>query len=157
MKRVNREKVLRTVLTLIILLSGLALVPFIDKPVTAIGWKLFAGIYTPLLEANETTGAPGSVFTFTGSNYPPDSVATIYINGKVQGVVTTDQDGMVVFLVNTQGALPGAYDVTVEVDLNASATNSFSLNDGATVVTAPPSSAPVVDVKDAVFFPSVAK
>ena len=144
-------------LTLLILSSGLALLPFIDQPVTAIGWKLFAGIYTPLLEATETTGAPGSVFTFTGSNYPPDSLATIYINGKAQGVVTTDQDGVVVFLVNTLGALVGQYDVTLEVDGNASATNGFNLNDGAALLTPPSLSAPVVDLKDAVFFPVVTK
>ena len=145
MERVNREKMFRSVLTLTILLSGLALIPFIDQPATAIGWRLFADIYTPVLAVDEPTGAPGSVFTFTGSSFPSNSLATIYINGKARGVVTTNQAGVAVFLVDTYSAPVGQYDVTLEVDDNASATNGFALDDGAPLLTPPPSSAPIVD------------
>ena len=157
MKQVNREKVFRLVLTLMVLLSGLALIPFVDQPVTAIGWKLFAGIYTPQLDVNATTGAPGSVFSFTGSNYPPNSLAAIYVNGQWRGTVMTDAAGAATFQVNTLGAAIGRYDATLEVGINASATNGFDLDDSQPVV--PPSSlpGPIVFAQNILFLPVVQK
>lgn len=157
MKQLNREKVIRLALTLMVLLSGLALIPFVDQPVTAIGWKLFAGIYTPVLAVNETAGAPGSVFAFTGTNYPPNSLATIYINGQGRGTVMTNPAGAASFHVNTLGAAIGRYDVTLEVGINASATNGFDLDDGEPLVTPPPGDGPVVFVQNVVFLPAVQK
>ena len=157
MKQLNREKVVRLALTLMILSSGLALIPLVQRPVTAIGWKLFAGIYTPVLEVNETVGAPGSVFVFTGSNYPPNSLATIYIEGEPRGTLMTDPAGTALFLVNTLGAAVGSYNVTLEVDINASATNGFVLAENEPVIVAPPSSAPVVYVQHVFFLPAVQK
>lgn len=157
MKQVNREKGIRLALTLMVLLSGLAMIPFVDQPVTAIGWKLFAGIYTPVLEVNETVGAPGSVFAFTGANYPPNSLATIYVNGQGRGTILTDSAGATSFLVDTLGAAIGRYDVTLEVDINASATNGFDLDDSEPLVPPPPDGGPVVFVQYIAFLPAVQK
>ncbi len=155
MKRVNRETTFRSIITLTILLSGMALIPFIDRPVTAIGWKSFAGIYAPVLAVNAATGAPGSVFDFSGSNYPPNSPAIIYVNGQARGTIITSAAGTADFLVNTYGAPIGRYDVTLEASINASATNGFDLDDSAPLQTAPPSSAPVVFVKSTLFLPAI--
>jgi len=137
MKQQKMESLIRSLLSLAILLSGIALIPFIGRPTNAIGWKLFAGIYTPELVAHETIGAPGSVFAFTGGNYPPLSPAIIYINGQARGAVTTDAAGQATFQINTTGAALGQYSVTMEVDINASATNGFELVEGGGVVNPP--------------------
>lgn len=159
MERSRKESVIRSVFSLAILLSGIALIPFIERPTSAIGWKLFAGIYTPELDVNETTGAPGSVFAFTGSNYPPLSAATIYINGTARGVVTTDAAGMATFKVYTTGAAAGMYSVTMEVDINASATSGFELVEGSAVVMPPAGfeGATIFIISEDVFLPVVQK
>lgn len=132
----NRETVVRAALALAILLSGVAMAPFVDLP-DVIGWELLAGVYQPELAVNATTGAPGSVFAFTGTNYPPNSLATIYVDGQWRGTVMTDGSGMATFLLDTTGALDGAYNVTLEVDINASATQSITLDSNGTVVMPP--------------------
>jgi hypothetical protein len=69
MRQLKQETVVRIGVTLV-LLAGSALAPFVSQPVKAIGWELFAGVYSPVLNVNETSGAPGSVFAFTGSGLP---------------------------------------------------------------------------------------
>jgi hypothetical protein len=138
MSRPNLENVVRIVVALVILLAGVALFPFINQPVEAIGWELFAGVYSPVLAVNATSGAPGSVFAFSGSGYPPNSPATVYVNGRAVGAVMTNGSGGAAFLLNTAGAAPGQYNVTLEVDINASATQSIQLVAGGDVVTPPP-------------------
>lgn len=158
MSRLNQETVVRIVLTLAVLLAGVALVPFIDQPLKAIGWELFAGVYSPTLNVNETSGAPGSVFAFTGSGYPPNSVATVYVNGNPVGAVMTDPGGAASFLLNTIGAAPGQYNVTLEVDINASATQSIELVSGGTTVTPPPgSTGETFFINHVIFLPSIQK
>lgn len=134
----NKEKVTRLTLTLVILLSGLAVIPFIDIPVEAITWELLAGVYEPKLDVDEDSGAPGSVFAFTGSDYPPLSNAGIYVDGRQVGSVLTNAGGIATFTIDTIGAALGTYNVTMEVDINASATESFELKSGEPVVTPPP-------------------
>ena len=134
----KNEKVTRLALTLVILLSGVALIPFIDLPVGAINWELFVGAYEPSLDVDEDSGAPGSIFAFTGSGYPPLSHATIYVDGVKVGWVTTDANGMATFMLNTTGAALGAYNVTLEVDVNALATETIELKDDDSVVMPPP-------------------
>ena len=123
----NREWTTRTIIVALILLSGLALVPYIDLPQTTLGWEQFAGIYTPELVVELETGRPGSTFTGTGSNYPANSLATIYLDGSTIGTVMTDDNGAATFYINTAGASLGLYNVTLEVDVNASATDNFEL------------------------------
>lgn len=159
MNQFKKESLIRSVLSLAILLSGIALIPFIGRPTSAIGWKLFAGIYTPELAVNETTGAPGSVFAFTGTNYPPLSAATVYINGEARGVVTTDAAGQATFKVYTTGAAVGLYSVTMEVNINASATSGFELVEGGAIVTPPVGfeGATIFIVSEDIFLPVVQK
>lgn len=133
----QREKVVRIALTLVILLSGLAMIPFIDIPVEAISWELLAGVYEPSLDVNEDSGAPGSVFAFTGSDYPPNSEAAVYVDGRQVGSVMTDANGTATFTLNTLGLDPGSYNVTLEVDVNASATEGIELIVGEPTVTPP--------------------
>lgn len=137
----SRETIIRVAISLIVLLSGLMMAPFIDVPTESLGWETFAGIYTPELTVNQSSGSPGSVFTFTGSNYPANSMATVYVDGEAVGEVTTDGSGSASFLLNTIGALPGLYNVTMEVDANASATQSIELDAGEPLVP-PPAGSP---------------
>jgi hypothetical protein len=137
MKTLNKEQISRLALTVVILLSGLAMIPFVDLPVGAIGWETLAGVYEPDLSVNEDSGAPGSIFAFTGSNYPPNSVAFIHFNGQARGNVMTDAGGTATFKLDTVGAPPGIYNITLEVDINASATESIELDESGSVVTPP--------------------
>lgn len=156
MQRFNRELLSRLSLTLLVLLAGLAMIPYVDLPNTAVGWEMLAGVYTPELNVNESSGGPGSAFLFTGTNYPPNSVATIYVDGEPVGMVTTDGAGMGMFLINTLGAPPGEYNVTMEVDVNASATESFELVDDQEPVLPPPDfSGPTFFLGPAIYLPVI--
>ncbi len=137
MKSLNKEQITRLTLTLVILLSGAAMIPFVDLPVGAIGWETLIGVYEADLSVNETSGAPGSIFAFTGSNYPPNSLASIYVNGEVKGSVMTDALGTATFKLNTTEADPGTYNVTLEVNINATATQSIELVVPGPIVTPP--------------------
>ena len=84
----------------------------------------------PSLTINYPDGQPGSFFTLTGWNYPPERQATLSINGQViTRLLRTNATGSFIFFLNTAGADTGSYDVTVSV--NPSATTSFTLADGA--------------------------
>jgi hypothetical protein len=156
MNQLKRESISRILLTVLILSAGLMMIPFIDMPVTAIGWELFAGVYTPVLDVNATTGGPGSVFYFTGSNYPPNGPATIYIDGSPEGTVMTDSSGTASFFINTLGAAAGTYNVTMEANINASATRSIELVNGSAVVTPPPgANGSTIFINDVLFFPII--
>jgi len=156
MSQLKRETVVRIVLTLAVILAGVAMVPFIGQPQKAIGWELFSSVYSPVLDVNETSGAPGSMFAFTGSGYPPNSLATIYVNGRAVGTVLTDSSGVAPFLLNTFGVAPGQYNVTLEVDINASATQSIELVSDGTVVTPPPgSTGETFYINHIIFLPSI--
>lgn len=156
MKRLDKKVVPRVLITLLILLSGLAMIPFVELPTAALGWELFAGIYTPDLTVNQTSGAPGSVFAFTGTNYPANSLANIYVDGNLVGTVMTDGAGKGSFLIDTRGSIPGQYNVTMEVDINASATQGIDLIAGGTIVVPPPGfPGPTFLVGHPVFLPAV--
>lgn len=81
---------------------------------------------TPILSINYGSGAPDSFFTLTGSNFPPNSTATVTVNGQTLGTVSTDADGSLTFLLSTTSADEGSYYVTVTG--NPSATVSFVLD-----------------------------
>ena len=142
--RMNRELFTRVLIAAFILMSGLALVPYIDLPQTTLGWEQFAGIYTPELVVEPEFGRPGSTFTGTGSNYPANSLATVYVDGNPLGTLFTDDNGSATFYIHTIGASVGTYNVTLEVDINASATDNFELiPDGPLISTPPDPSGPV--------------
>lgn len=78
------------------------------------------------LTVNYQSGAPGSYFTLTGINFPPNDTANISINGTSLGDVTTNLDGSFTFILSTDNADEGAYFVTATV--NPSATTSFVID-----------------------------
>jgi hypothetical protein len=130
-------KVGRILIALAILLSGVAMIPFVELPTGQLGWQLYAGVYDATLVSNYDTGRPGSFFTFTGANFPPNSLATITAAGpiarsqeqgsEVLGTVMTDANGGLVFLLNTEGADVGVYLISATVDANATATDTIEL------------------------------
>lgn len=78
------------------------------------------------LTINYPNGQPGSFFTITGWNFTPSAQATLSINGQV--ITTTlevNPTGSFIFFLNTSGAEPGGYVVTVSG--NPGATTSFRL------------------------------
>lgn len=156
MNRLNREQIVRLSITLAILLSGVALLPFVGMPAGAISWESLANTYTPELTVNESSGAPGSLFAFTLSDYPPLTTATVYVNGEALGQIEIDDQGGATFVLNTKGASPGTYNVTLEVDSNASATASIELvEDGETVTPPPGFEGPTVHVNQPIFLPVI--
>ena len=80
-----------------------------------------------VLAINYPSGAPGSYFTITGSNFPPNSPATISVNGNALGTVQTDSSGSFTCLLKTSQADEGYYRVTASV--NPTASIQFTLNE----------------------------
>ena len=79
------------------------------------------------LTTNHADGAPGSFFTFTGSDFPSNEEAIVNVNGHDLGTVTTDENGAFTFILSTAEADEGIYIVTVSV--NPSATSRFVLDE----------------------------
>ena len=77
-----------------------------------------AGVFSitqipPTLAINYTSGAPGSYFTVTGFQFPPNGTTTIAINGSILGTIPTDASGGLIFLLETSSATDeGYYGVT---------------------------------------------
>jgi archaellum component FlaF (FlaF/FlaG flagellin family) len=84
----------------------------------------------PSLSINYPDGQPGSFFTVTGSNFPPNSTAAVIINGvTLTTSLPVDSSGEFLFLLNTEHADAGHYFVTVTA--NPGATVSFILDPAA--------------------------
>lgn len=79
----------------------------------------------PALTINYTAGAPGSVFTLSATDFPPNETAEISVNGHVLGTAGTGADGALTLLLSTDNADLGHY--VVAVDVNPTATVSFAL------------------------------
>ena len=98
-----------------------------------IGTKVISFSTTPvdLVEAGPLTrnypnGQPGSFITITGWNFPPDSQATLSINGQIiTNSLSVYPTGSFLFFLDTDGAEQGLYVVTVGA--NPEATTSFVL------------------------------
>ncbi len=119
----------RGALALLILLSGLAFVPFTGLSGKDIDWQLYAGVYQANLDVDEDRGSPGSAFLFTGSGYPANALANIYVNGVPVGVVGTDGNGEAQFLLQTEtDDAPGGYFVTLATDQSFSDTEDIELD-----------------------------
>jgi hypothetical protein len=60
-------------------------------------------------------GAPGSIFSITGEDFPVNQTAQLYVNAIYHptDALRTDDTGTVSFSINTEHALPGYYMVTV--------------------------------------------
>lgn len=124
----------RVIVALAILLSAMALIPYVALPSERIEWQLFADAYEPQLGIDSNLGAPGSFFTVTGTNYPANSQVTVIINGQTLGFVTSDGGGGFTFQIDTNGAGEGSYFVTATADPSATATVSFVLDSAEPVV-----------------------
>jgi len=126
----RRQKLLsRGALALLILLSGLAFMPFTGFSSDDLGWQLYSGAYQAELDVNHDRGRPGSAFLFTGSGYPANALAIVYVDGIPVGAAWTDANGEAQFLIQTQpGDAPGEYFVTLATDSNTSATEDFELD-----------------------------
>jgi hypothetical protein len=75
----------------------------------------------PLLTINYSTGQPGSFFTLTGWNFPPDSQGTLILNGQVLATtLAVNATGSFIFFFDTSAADQGFYNATVSVNPNAS-------------------------------------
>jgi hypothetical protein len=131
MQKIRSEIWIRSAIALVILLAGVAMAPFVDLPKIRLGWQRFAGVYEAQLVVNYDEGQPGSIFHFTGTNYPPNELAIILIDGEEVGEVMTDANGQLGFNIGTNQAQPGAYTVTAMVDSNSSASDSFTLTSNA--------------------------
>jgi lysophospholipase L1-like esterase/PKD repeat protein len=73
---------------------------------------------TPTLTSSEDDGAPGSGFSFVGSNLLPQAPARVQVNGYsfAEKAMTTGSDGTLSFLlVTTEQQQTGQYVVVVEV------------------------------------------
>jgi hypothetical protein len=84
----------------------------------------------PYLTINYPNGQPGSFFTITGWNFPPDTQATLSINGQViTSTLSVNPTGSFIVFLNTTGVEAGGYVVAASV--NPSATTIFILADDA--------------------------
>jgi hypothetical protein len=93
-----------------------------------------------------------------GSNYPVNSLATIYVDGDPLGTVMTDGNGSATFYINTIGSDIAIYNITLEVDINASATDSFELDaDGPLIPPPPDPSGPLFFLNQVTYLPSIVK
>ena len=85
--------------------------------------------FHPTLTINFSTGSPGSFFTISGSQYPPNQLVQITVNGQSIGSIQSSAAGTFNFILSTSNADEGMYSVTAAV--NPHATVHFILdNDG---------------------------
>ncbi len=132
------EIVGRTLIALLIMASGTALVANANREEVPLNWRLLAGGYEPDLEVNHDKGAPGSIFAFVGVGYPPNSLATVYADGLIVGHVTTSNLGILTFMIDSEGGSEGRYFITASVGGNASDTKDFDLEWDEPMWPAPP-------------------
>ncbi|HEX6304232.1 MAG TPA: hypothetical protein VFZ76_08590 [Anaerolineales bacterium] len=125
------KKYARILIAIAIFLSGVALVPFVDLPEEGFSWQRFANVYKPgTLQINYQSGSPGSIFTITGLDFPPNAAANVSVNGHFLGTVPTDNNGALLFLIDSSGAEPGKYFVSVSA-MDESDTVDFFLTSAA--------------------------
>ena len=106
----------------------LTLKNFAPYPDLADRWSAFSS-GQPMLAVNYSSGAPGSLFYVTGSNFPLNATATISINGHTAGTLPTDVYGGFTFSLQSSPTTgEGFYKVTVSV--NPSAAIQFTLDAG---------------------------
>lgn len=137
MSQAKKEAVSRLFITGFILLMGILLLPYVGNARAAINWELFGAAYTPDLSVEDNIGAPGSQFAFTGSGYPPNQLAVIYVDGNVVGSVMTDGSGTGTFIIDTTGVSDGVLTVVMEVDANASAFKDITIDSLEPIVNPP--------------------
>jgi len=137
MKQTSKEAVSRLFITGFVLLIGILLLPYVGNARASISWELFGAAYTPDLSVEDNKGAPGSQFAFTGSGYPANQLAVIFVNGDVVGSVMTDGSGTGTFIIDSTGVPDGVLTVVMETDSNMSAFKDVTVDSLEPVVTPP--------------------
>ena len=107
----------------------LELTRFADFPDDAGKWDEFSADPNPILEINYGTGAPGSFFTLTGSLYPPNSTARVYVGDDFVAEIAVDSSGDFVVVLDTTYLFEGTYDVLIKI--NPAAIVQFELTEAA--------------------------
>lgn len=130
----------RAGLVLLILLSGLALLPLTGLSAEKLTWELYAGLYEPsLVVVGDAIGSPGSAFEFAATGYQPNAEATIYVDGNERGTLMTDNQGSAQFLIQTEETdSTGQYVVTMATDANTSDSDNITLDENEPVIPPPP-------------------
>ena len=91
------------------------------------GSGVFIRKAVPQLAINYDTGAPGSFFTVSGSNFPAGQYATVIVNGTVlTNTLAVDSNGAFSLIMDTQGAESGYY--IVSASMNIGRTVQFTLD-----------------------------
>lgn len=141
------QKFSSSILVISILFLGVGLLPFVEASPLPLDWQAFIGVYESDLDVDVNKGAPGSVFTFHGSSYPNDSLASIFIDGLPVGTVMTNTEGEATFLIDSTGLDLGDHIVTMEVHSNATASKTIEIDSEEPVVLPPPDNEdPVFDI-----------
>lgn len=84
-------------------------------------WDTFAAEAMPKVQVNYPSGAPGSYFNVTGSDFPPANTLYISVNGRLLGEAQSGSDGSVAFTFSTAEAQPGEYHLRVTANPAAGA------------------------------------
>lgn len=128
------------VLALLLLFSGIALLPLSGLSAEKIHWVNVAQLYDPDLEIlSEDDGAPGSAFFLRGERFPPNTLATIYVDGQPKCTVMTNTAGVAEFIIQTSPNDPlGEYDITLSTSPNLSDTDDVELEDDEPLIAPPP-------------------
>jgi photosystem II stability/assembly factor-like uncharacterized protein len=80
----------------------------------------------PVIEINYTSGAPGSFFTISGTDFPADSTVDLSVNGHALDQIQTDSSGGFTVILDTSNAEEGVYFFSAV--LNPTYTTSFRLD-----------------------------
>ena len=101
----------------------------ISRPITRLTPTMIVETLTASLIISHPSGSPGSYFTVTGLNFPPNATVALSVSGEllVGNISTSETGGFVVFL-DTGLSDPGWYSVTVSY--NSSVTTGFVLDTG---------------------------
>lgn len=111
----------------------------IDMLSSVSGWipSTGRGIYQYLireLTLNVADGAPGSFFTVIGVGFPANEDASVEVNGRNLGTITTAPDGAFTLVLSTAEASEGIYVVLARVGLaNPRVATQFRLDANAPV------------------------
>jgi hypothetical protein len=76
---------------------------------------------SPMLLSNFATGKPGSYFSLSAVNFPPNQSATVSVNHVFVDTVTIDSQGSIEMILDTNALPAGDYLVRVSVNPHASA------------------------------------
>lgn len=83
-------------------------------------------VHNPTLSSNHASGKPGSFFTITANDFPPDTSMAIQINGSSLSTIQTESDGTAIFVADSTGADIGTYTISA-ITSNPSASREVTL------------------------------